>query len=111
LIEWFNMRPDGAIRGKWRILDGKVESNLDHKFRAPRWYPPPGLIKTHVGWVRMNKHLIMYWRIWDLWGPTNLVALTVAELDDTPPYLRMYNGLVFRPPTVCPPRHTRGRWH
>jgi hypothetical protein len=22
-----------------------------------------------------------------LWGPTNLVALTVAELDDTPPYL------------------------
>jgi hypothetical protein len=22
-----------------------------------------------------------------LWGPTDLVALTVAELDDTPPYL------------------------
>jgi hypothetical protein len=30
------MRPGGAIRGKWRILDGKVESGLDHKFRAPR---------------------------------------------------------------------------
>jgi hypothetical protein len=31
--------------------------------------------------------LIMYWRIQDLWGPTNLVALCVAELDDTiPPY-------------------------
>jgi hypothetical protein len=26
-----------AIRGKWRILDGKVESGIDHKFRAPRW--------------------------------------------------------------------------
>jgi hypothetical protein len=31
--------------------------------------------------------LIMYQRIRDLWGPTNLVALTVAELDDTPPCL------------------------
>jgi hypothetical protein len=29
----------------------------------------------------------MYWCIRDLWGPTNLVASTVAELDDTPPYL------------------------
>jgi hypothetical protein len=28
----------------------------------------------------------MYWCIRDLWGPANLVALTVAELDDTPPY-------------------------
>jgi hypothetical protein len=22
---WFNMRPSGAIRGKWRILDGKED--------------------------------------------------------------------------------------
>jgi hypothetical protein len=35
----------------------------------------------------MNKHLIIYWCIWDLWGPANLVASTVVELDDTPPYL------------------------
>jgi hypothetical protein len=27
----------GAIRGEWRILDEKVESGLDYKFRAPRW--------------------------------------------------------------------------
>jgi hypothetical protein len=27
----------GAIREKGRILDGNVESGLDHKFRAPRW--------------------------------------------------------------------------
>jgi hypothetical protein len=37
MIEWIKMRLDGAIRGKWRILDGKVESGLDHKFGAPRW--------------------------------------------------------------------------
>jgi hypothetical protein len=29
----------------------------------------------------------MYWRIWDLCGPANLVASTVAELDDTLPRL------------------------
>jgi hypothetical protein len=34
---WHNWRPGGAIREKWRILDGKVESGLDHKFRVPRW--------------------------------------------------------------------------
>jgi hypothetical protein len=32
--------------------------------------------------------LIMYWRIWDLWGPTNIAASMVAELDDTLPYLQ-----------------------
>jgi hypothetical protein len=26
---WHNWRSGGAIRGKWRILDGKVESGLD----------------------------------------------------------------------------------
>jgi hypothetical protein len=30
-------RLGGAIRGKWRILDGKVESGLNWKFRTPRW--------------------------------------------------------------------------
>jgi hypothetical protein len=25
---WFNMRSDGVTRGKWRILDGKGESDL-----------------------------------------------------------------------------------
>jgi hypothetical protein len=29
----------------------------------------------------------MYWSIRDLWGPTNLVALMVNKLDDTPPNL------------------------
>jgi hypothetical protein len=33
----------------------------------------------------MNKHLIMYWHIRDLWGPASLVALCVVKLDDTLP--------------------------
>jgi hypothetical protein len=31
------MKPGGVVRGKWRILDGKVESGMDRKFGAPRW--------------------------------------------------------------------------
>jgi hypothetical protein len=34
---WHNWRLDWSIWGKWRILDGKFESGLDHKFRSPRW--------------------------------------------------------------------------
>jgi hypothetical protein len=34
---WHNWRPDGAIRGKWRILDGKEDEWSDLIFRAPRW--------------------------------------------------------------------------
>jgi hypothetical protein len=32
----FKKSKSGAVRGKWRILDGKDESGLDHKFKAPR---------------------------------------------------------------------------
>jgi hypothetical protein len=42
-------------------------------------------IKDYVGWALLQQALIMYWRIQDLWGPTNLVAATVAELDGTLP--------------------------
>jgi hypothetical protein len=31
------MRPGRAIRGKWRILDGKKDEWSDTKFGAPRW--------------------------------------------------------------------------
>jgi hypothetical protein len=48
---------------------------------------PPISIKARVGWVRMNKHLIMYWCIRDLWGPTDLVASCVTETEAIPPYL------------------------
>jgi hypothetical protein len=42
---WPNLRLGGAIRGKWRILDGKVESGMDHKFGAPKVVAPPDVIK------------------------------------------------------------------
>jgi hypothetical protein len=31
---------------------------------------------------------IMYWGIHDIWGPANLVALMVTELDDTSPLIQ-----------------------
>jgi hypothetical protein len=37
MLEWFKMRPGEAIRGKWRILDGKEDEWSDLKFRAPSW--------------------------------------------------------------------------
>jgi hypothetical protein len=44
-------------------------------------------IKAPVGWALMNKHLIMYWRIRDLWGPTNIVASCVTEMKAILAYL------------------------
>jgi hypothetical protein len=37
MIELFKMRPGGAIRREWRILDGKENEWSDLKFGAPRW--------------------------------------------------------------------------
>jgi hypothetical protein len=42
-------------------------------------------IKDHVGWALLHEALIMNWRIWDIWSVANLVASTVAELDDNLP--------------------------
>jgi hypothetical protein len=42
-------------------------------------------IKDRIGWAQLQQALIMYWCIRDLWGPANLVASTVTELDDTLP--------------------------
>jgi hypothetical protein len=44
-------------------------------------------------------------------SPTNLVGLTVAELDDTPLYFTDDIGIVFGPPMDYPSRFSRGRWH
>jgi hypothetical protein len=56
-------------------------------------------VEDHVGWALLQQVLIMYWRIRDLWGPTNLVALAVIELDDTPLYFTGDFGIVWGPPT------------
>jgi hypothetical protein len=55
-----------------------------HIQSSERGSPPSVSIKDHVGWVLLQQALIMYRCIRDLWGPANLVASTVAELDDTP---------------------------
>jgi hypothetical protein len=44
----------------------------------------------------------MYWRIRDLWGPTNLVASTVTESDYTPLYFMDDIRIVFGPPHGLP---------
>jgi hypothetical protein len=51
------MRPRRAIKGKWRILDGKKGEWSDLIFGAQRWKLLPVSVKARVGWVRMNKHL------------------------------------------------------
>jgi hypothetical protein len=56
-------------------------------------------IKDRVGWALLQQALIMYWHILDLWGPTNIVASMVTELDDTPLCLMVYTGIVWGPPT------------
>jgi hypothetical protein len=37
---WFNMRPSGATRGKWRILDGKVSEWYVFMFGALKLVAP-----------------------------------------------------------------------
>jgi hypothetical protein len=37
---WLDMRPDGATRGKWRMLDGKGESDLFFMFGASKVVAP-----------------------------------------------------------------------
>jgi hypothetical protein len=68
----------------WRIPDGKVGERSVFMFRAPRWYPLSVSVKDRSfgpsEQVQLCKH------IRDLWGTTNLVASSVAELDDTLSY-------------------------
>jgi hypothetical protein len=52
-----------------------------------------------------------YYRIRDLWGSANLIALTVAELDDTPLDFMDDIGIVFGPPTDYSSRFSCGRQH
>jgi hypothetical protein len=39
LLSYLNLRPGGTTRGKWRILDRKVEWS-DVKFEAPKVIAP-----------------------------------------------------------------------
>jgi ABC-type sulfate transport system permease subunit len=42
-------------------------------------------INVRVSWALLKNHLIMYWRILDIWSAANIVASCVTELDNTLP--------------------------
>jgi hypothetical protein len=57
----------------------------------------------------------MYWRIHDLWGPRNLVALCVTEMEAILPPHGCLEGIVHGPPTdayqgITWKTYTRVRW-
>jgi hypothetical protein len=64
---------------------GRMMSGVFSCSELRRWYPPPVSIKNRFGWALLQQAIIIYRRIWDLWGPANLVASTVSKLDDTLP--------------------------
>jgi hypothetical protein len=72
---------------------------------------PPVSIKDRVGCALLQQALSCVLTHTGLWGPTNLVASTVAELDDTPLYFTDDIGIVFGPPTDYPSRFSCGRRH
>jgi hypothetical protein len=86
-----NLRLGGAIRKKWRILNGKVGERSTVMFRAPKVVAPTCVDYGPCWLILEAQALIMYWHIQDLWGPTNLVASTVTELEDTHGCLSMYH--------------------
>jgi hypothetical protein len=77
---WHNWRPGRAIRGKWRILDGKVESGLDHKFESPRWYPRLCRLCRLSPDEQEFDYVLLHTRFM---GPANFVASCVTKLNDT----------------------------
>jgi hypothetical protein len=51
------VRPGGATRGKWRIPDGKVESDVLLYSELQRWWPPRVSITDRVGWDMLQQAL------------------------------------------------------
>jgi hypothetical protein len=71
--------------------------------------PSPVSTKDRIGWAMLQQALIIYLRIHDLWGPTNLVALTANELDDTLPHLTNLHWDSVWATHGCPSRLSCGR--
>jgi hypothetical protein len=103
-------RPGGAISGLWRILDGKDESGLMSDLELQGGSLRLCRLRTdRLAPVNKIELCTDAYKIYG--GPTNLVASTFAELDNTPLYLTDDIGIVFGPPTDCPMRFSRGRRH
>jgi hypothetical protein len=50
----------------------------DVRFRASWWQPSPMSIKDRIMLGLNEQVLIMYWHMWDLWGPVNQLAFVTA---------------------------------
>jgi hypothetical protein len=105
------VRPGGATRRKWGILDEKDESGLMSDSKVQGGIPRLCWLRTASVVPCCNNHWVVYWRIRDLWGPVNLVTSMVVELVDTPLYFTDDIGIVFGPPRDYPSRFSRGRQH
>jgi hypothetical protein len=67
-------RPGGAIRGKWRILDGKGESVMVHKFEAQRMVAPACVDEGPYRLSPWNKQLSCVLEHMGTNTPRNVVA-------------------------------------
>jgi hypothetical protein len=102
-------RSDRVIRGKWRILDEKVESglmsDLELQGGSPAcvdWGPIVWPWWTRLSCVQTHTRFM---------GSRKFSSLIVVELDDTLPRFTDDIGIVFEPPTDYPSRFSRGRRH
>jgi hypothetical protein len=103
-------RPGGAISWLWRILDWKDESSLMSDSELQGGSPHLCRLRTDC-LASMNKIELCTDTYKIYGGPANLVASTLAKLDNTPLYLTDDIGIVFGPPTDYPMRFSRGRGH
>jgi hypothetical protein len=94
---WLYVRPGGATRESEKYWMGRMRV-VWCQIRSSELITPACVDWGPIIWPRWIR-LIMYWRIHNLWGPTNLVASTIAELDDTLLYFSGDIGIVWRPPT------------
>jgi hypothetical protein len=81
-----NLRLGGPTRGKWRILDEKVESDLMSDSELQGGSPPPVSIKDHVGCALFQQALSCVLTHMRFMGSREFSSLSVIELDDTLPH-------------------------
>jgi hypothetical protein len=93
------VRPGGATRGKWRILDGNVETGLISNSELQGGSPRLCQLRTDR-LAPVNK-IELCIDAYEIYGdPANIVASTVVELDDTPLYFTGDIRIVWRPPRM-----------
>jgi hypothetical protein len=106
---WYRVGQLGAENTGWEGWEWSV-----FIFGAPKVVAPTCVNWGLIIWPWWTR-LIMYWHIWDLRGPTNLVASMVPELDDTPLYLTDVHWDIWGPPMdahrgIAWKIYTRVRW-